>query len=232
MSTIANATGAAPRDLPVLCLDTCSVLDILRDARATNVRENHHRAAVDLLGAADSGLLELVAADLVRTEYADRVDDVQRQAGTALAKLLDAVRKVDAIVNLHGGEGSADLPHWLNHVDRCRRVADRWVRMAVPARQTDAVLARAARRVAEARAPSRRGNEAAKDCIIVETYLEHVGRRRAGGLAAPVVFVSSNVNDYAVRPGTTLAPALAADFAAVGMRYAPNMAAAKAFLAL
>lgn len=66
--------------------------------------------------------------------------------------------------------------------------------------------------------------------MIIETYLEHVRIRRREGLTAPVVFVSSNVNDYADRPGTGLAGELVGDFNAVDMRFAPNMAAAKAFL--
>lgn len=216
----------------MLCLDTCSVLDILRDPRAKNVRGDHHEAAVDLLHAAEGRHLDIVAADLVRVEYMDRVASVEQQASGAMSRLLDEIQKLDAIINLHGGEGLLDTRHWLGHVDRCRRVTDRWIQIALPAQQTDTVLARGARRVAESRAPSRKGNEAAKDCIIVETYLEYVRGRRTAGLSAPVVFVSSNVNDYAERPGTGLTPDLVADFGAVQMRYAPNMAAAKAFLSL
>lgn len=227
-----NPPTGYPRNVPVLCLDTCSVLDILRDPGAKNVRENHHQAAVDLLRAAEEGRLRIVAADLVRTEYADRVDSIQQQASAAISRLLEAIRKLDTIVNLHGSDGRTDPRHWLGHVNRCRRVSDRWVQIAGPAQQTDAIFARGARRVAESRAPSRKGNEAAKDCIIIEAYLEHVRGNRLAGLTAPVVFVSSNVNDYTDRPGSGLAADLVADFAALEMRYAPNMAAAKAFLNL
>ena len=175
----------------------------------------------------------MVAADLVRTEYENNVAGVEQQATAAMDRILSAIRKLDTIINLHGGTGRrADTHHWRGHVSRCRLAADRWIQIALPAHQSDTVLARGARRVAEARAPSRKGNEAAKDCIIVETYLEHVRRKRDQGLTAPVVFVSSNVNDYTDRPSTQLAPDLLVDFETVGMRYAPNMAAAKALLNL
>ena len=232
MSSNANAPTGFPRDIPTLCLDTCSVLDILHDPRARNVRENHHTAAVALLRTAEAGDLEMVAADLVRTEYANNVAAVEQQTADAVEHLLADIRKIDAIVNTHGGAGTTDARHWRGHASRCRLVADRWMQIASRARDSDAVLARGARRVGEGRAPSRKGNEAAKDCFIVETYLEHIRDVRAQGLTAPVVFVSSNVKDYAERSGTRLAADLRAEFAAVRMRYAPNMAAAKAFLDL
>ena len=64
------------------------------------------------------------------------------------------------------------------------------------------------------------------------SYLEYIHGRRTSGFSAPVVFVSSNVNDYAERPGTGLPRDLAADFAAAQMRYAPAWQPPKAFLNL
>ena len=34
---------------PIICVDTCTILDILRDPTRKTVRENEQRAAIDLL---------------------------------------------------------------------------------------------------------------------------------------------------------------------------------------
>ena len=71
-----------------------------------------------------------------------------------------------------------------------------------------------------------------KDCVVIETYLEIARGLRAGGLAAKIVFVSSNTRDYAGETGSTLRPDLAREFATLNMEYAPNLAAARNFLGL
>ena len=62
---------------------------------------------------------------------------------------------------------------------------------------------------------------------MIETYLDAVAALRAGGLKQPIVFVSSNVNDYVGTTGSTLKPDLAPEFDALEVAYAPNLAAAK-----
>ncbi len=41
-------------------------------------------------------------------------------------------------------------------------------------------------------APARRGKDSSKDCIVFETYLSCAGMLRTEGLAAPIVFLSSD----------------------------------------
>ena len=138
---------------------------------------------------------------------------------------------------VHPVERSVSESEWLpsprcqEHPDRCRQVADRWMKVGRDADQSDETVSRAVARVLQGRAPSRRGKDSTKDCIILETYLEHVRNARQRGFKASAVFVSSNTRDYATS-AARLSRDIAADLAALFVSYAPNMAAAKALLSL
>ena len=71
-----------------------------------------------------------------------------------------------------------------------------------------------------------------KDCVVIGTYLAAASELRAAGHAAPIVFCSSNVKDYAEANRIALKPDLLADFNAVSMRYAPNMIRARRMMGL
>ena len=71
-----------------------------------------------------------------------------------------------------------------------------------------------------------------KDCVILETYLEHIQSLRAEGRTAIAVFVSSNIKDYAGDDRTTLKDDIKDEFRSLGMEYAPSMGAARGLLRL
>lgn len=224
--------GLAGRGLPVLCLDSCTALDLLRNPAREEIRPHERTAAVELLDAAERGRLAVLMADQVAHEIGDNLPSVEDDAAKGLRKLVAQVVRVQALDQVYGGTGQLNLDHLDDHVARARAVFDRWLACAMPARQGDEVAARAFRRVTQGRTPARKGKESMKDCVVVETYLEAVARLRAAGLAGPAVFASSNVSDYAGAAGSALRSDLAEDFAAVDMAYAPNLAAAKFSLGL
>lgn len=43
-----------------------------------------------------------------------------------------------------------------------------------------------------------------KDCVILETYLEHIRSLRSKGRTVTAIFVSSNTSDYAADNKTTI----------------------------
>ena len=71
-----------------------------------------------------------------------------------------------------------------------------------------------------------------KDCVILETYLEHIRKIRDEDIMTPAVFVSSNTKDYAGISGVSVRDDIRTEFDELGLEYAPNMAAAKHFLEL
>ena len=71
-----------------------------------------------------------------------------------------------------------------------------------------------------------------KDCVILETYLEHIRSLRDQGRTASAVFVSSNTRDYAADDRTTVRDDIKHEFQSLGLEYAPSMGAARGILKL
>jgi len=225
--------GIAALGAPVLCLDTCSVLDIMRDPTRETARAHERMAAIDLLMAIETGtaLVSLVA-DQVRFEFAANAKVVEDEATETLLRLRQQLARIDAIAAVFGPTGRTDLSHWDGHVARSRAIVDRWMAAATPVRESDYIASRALLRLNQARTPARKGRDSMKDCVVIETYLDVVTELRAAGLAARIVFVSSNTKDYMGETGRALNADLAAEFASVDMDYAPNLAAARHLLGL
>jgi hypothetical protein len=218
---------------PVLCFDTCTILDIMRDPTRENVRAHEQQAALDLLTAmeAATNLVGLIA-EQVRFEFDANAKAVEEEAARALKKLRDDLVRVDAVAAVFGAIGQVDLDHLDDHVARSRVVVDRWMAAVKLVPQGAEIASRALLRVNQVRTPARKGRDSMKDCVVVETYLDVIAAARAAGLASKVVFVSSNTKDYAGEIGTALKPDLAQEFANIGMEYAPNLAAARHLLGL
>jgi hypothetical protein len=212
---------------PVLCVDTCTLLDVVRDITRDSVRPADAAAGLRLLSAAeDGGQLAVLLAEQVRQELLTNVEGVQAEAQKALARFKEQVKRMGDVAALFGGNGSILTEPIENHVARARSVLDRWLAVGRDVPHDDTVTGKAFARVNEPRTPARRGKESMKDCVIVETYLDAARRLRAAGLRAAIVFASSNTNDYCGAGSSRLANDLARDFDAVGIEYAPGFSAA------
>lgn len=226
------AQHVAEPGVPILCLDTCSVLDVLRDPSRKGVVVQEHAASLHLLEIAEAGsALDVRVADQVRHEYARRVAGVQEEATLALSRLRSQIIKIDEVAALHGATGQVVLEHWGGHAERCRQAADRWMDVAETAPSPPDVEKRAFARLNKALAPARRGKHEMKDCVILETYLAFAKTLREHS-ERTVVFVSSNARDFANERGNDVADEIRDEFLAVQVEYAPNMRMARRLLGL
>lgn len=230
--TAANIAKLAALGAPVLCFDTCSVLDILRDPTRETVREHEQRAALDLVNHMETGqtLVGLIAHQ-VRVEFDSHVDAVAAEATEALDRLRRQLLRMDALASVFGRVGRADLQHLDDYVTRARAVVDRLMTTTSMVPGSQAIASRALLRLNQARTPARKGKDSMRDCVVIETYLDIISSLRSARLGSKIVFVSSNTKDY-TGIGGALKPDLRAEFAHTGMEYAPNLAAAKHFLGL
>lgn len=220
-------------ETPVLCLDTCVILDILRDPARDDVRVHEHEASLSLLLAAQSGtILQALVAEQVGREFRDNVEQIQRDAQQSLRRRTRDIGKLNALVALYGTSRPIDLAHWHDHHSRARQAADHWLEASTTVRESSSTISNAFLRLNEARSPARRGKQSMKDCVILETYLEHIRTLRDGGWTATAVFVSSNTRDYAADDRTTVRDDIKHEFESLGLEYAPNMGAARGLLQL
>jgi len=128
--------------------------------------------------------------------------------------------------SVYGAPGTVNLAHLDDHVARARAVVGRWLAQLATVIPTRDVPAKAFARMNAGVAPARRGKDSSKDCLIYETYLEAVAALRGAGVAAPIVFLSSNTEEYFTE-AKVLKPDIVADFGSLNLSYAPNMSAAK-----
>lgn len=219
---------AAVADLakPILCVDTCSLLDIMRDPTRETARAHERQAEINVVELAEAGELVLLMAQQVETEFHAHDQRVQDEARTKLRKLSEQVARVNDITAIFGSSQVLETAHFEGCVPMARAVVQRWLDQLHTIAPGADIHSRAFARVNANRAPAKRGKESSKDCLVYETYLEAVAKIRAAGTASKIVFVSSNIADYCENRSIVKSE-IASEFGALSIEYAPNMAAAK-----
>lgn len=169
------------RGLPILLLDTCAVLDVVRDITRDSMKASDVEAGIRLLEHAEAAPPRLIvmAADQVANELAENLPGVEQEARDRLARLQSSVSQVHEIAELFGAGVAPDTTVWDDHVARARAVVDRWTAVSTRAPETAQTQGRVFARVMAPRIPARKGKDSTKDCLIVETYLEAAAELRA-----------------------------------------------------
>lgn len=205
---------------PLLCIDTCSILDLLRDPTRGGFNRQHAQAALHLINRSEEKppSLTIVLAEQVLRELDDNIAEVHAQAERGIEKLNAALEICDAYGVLPAGGGNAIASN--DFCTAAENLIQRIRRSAIHLRGSVASTKLAHRRVIDARAPAATGKQSMKDCVIIENYLQLVERVRAQGFNQRSVFITSNTNDY--RQGSTLHPDLGGDFQRVGLTFATN----------
>lgn len=213
---------AAPR--PILFLDTCTLLDIvrapLRDLAATV------RAGVELRALAAAGTVRLFVQDIVPAEWAENLPAARRD-GDAGVRAFAATSQIAADL----GQLAPPLPvlppgTLLNELERLSRDL---LTAAETLDRDHAGMSWAIDRVAAKQKPSS-AKGTVKDGHILGHALRLSALLAAAGYPHARVLVSSNRSDFASAIGTLFHPDIAPDAAAAGLRYAASLEAALADL--
>jgi len=221
MPSIANAeTQIRVADLPVLFLDTCILLDIIRTTyRCLGVGYVTRAAELrDLLTVAPVQCV-LVVASMVPTEWNDNALNVRDEVRSHLVKVQDQASHFHQACSDLGiplGFGAPAYPA-ANLPDRLFDLSRQLLDLAVRLDADSGCSVRGVNRVVTKVPPANQGGEV-KDCVIVEECLELTRQLRANGFARKCVFCTSNTKDYGLPH-----PALAADFVAVGLVFVTNL---------
>lgn len=156
----ANLVATAAQGSPVLCFDTCTALDLLRNSACEEIKPHDRTAALDLLAAAEQGRLVVLRADQVALEIHDNLTAVEEDATKGLLRFKDQFERVQVLDLAYGGTGRLNLGHLDDHVVRAREVFDRWTACARSFQPEGDVTARAFLRVTQGRTPAGPGKEA------------------------------------------------------------------------
>lgn len=224
------AVRRAP-DIPILFMDTCSILDVMRDPTRDAMRKHDREAALQVIEAAENGNLEIVLAAQVIVEFNGHDEAVQADATNALQRVIAQLDQANALSGVYGRHKALDLSHLADLTQRSRAVVERLLNIGSVINAHSEIAARAFARSNIARAPARRGKDSTKDCFVFESYLQ-IGRDLRGtGHQGGIVFASSNTQEYQTE-SRLVKPEIIEDLDMIEASYAPNMNAARRFLGL
>ncbi|WP_395396170.1 PIN domain-containing protein (plasmid) [Novosphingobium sp. BL-8A] len=232
---VRNTTGDdGPRfssHSPVLYIDTCSVLDIMRDPTRKTPGAHDRIAAIDVVDAVETGRVRCIFAQQVSIEFEQHCEATHREAQKGIDRVKAELANVTSAARVFGKVPDIELGHFDGHVENTRSLVARLVGHREVVVPEAIVHSQAYARMNMGRAPASLGKESSKDCLVYLTVLEHAKALRQSGHTGAMVFLSSNTNDY-----TTAArkarPEILEDFGQLGMEYAPGMGAAWHLLGL
>ena len=238
LAAVAGQLIAGPPK-PVICLDTCDILEVVQCLDWEKSGGNSPRpvtcieAAKRLMDAliVNPDRVQIVITQLVHREWTQNIDAIRTKAEEFLNTIDDIVRRAYQAAQLHG----TGLPVY-TPLSASTLVADLEGRssdlldQATQLDLDDGLIDRALQRVMDKHRPSHDGH--IKDSINFEHYLEFARLLRAGGFPEPVLFVSKNRRDFwngeTGRIHTFLEPQITD--AAVQIRFFGNLNAALEFL--
>jgi hypothetical protein len=211
--------------LPILFLDTCSIVDVIRGPMRPDKLPGCVEAAVELLQLATSATAccSLVVGSFVSGEWLNHAQPTANDLRKHLARLDDqAFYFHDACASLgitlpfarptYGGVGLMNRLY-----DLSKQLLDASLRLDAHNDTNMRAFARAATNTP----PSRKGAEI-KESTIIEECLEVCRQLHSAGFGRKQIFCTSNTNDYC-DAGGALYPALAGDFAAVRLNFVTNL---------
>lgn len=225
MTTLAQAVAdltAAPR--PILFLDTCTLLDIVRAPLRDSAAEV--QACVDLRALAAAGTVRLYVQDIVPDEWTENLPAAKRD-GEAGVRAFTATWQIAADL----GQPAPTLPIVPpgNLIDELEQLSRELLMAADTLERDYDGMSWAIDRVAAKQKPSS-AKGMVKDCHILGHALRLSSMLAAGGYPNSRLLVSSNRADFADPNANVFHPNIIHDAATASLRYAVSMEAALAEL--
>lgn len=196
---------------PLLLLDTCSLLDVIRAPQREDDPALAIKAALDIVSRARDQKLWIAAAEIVKTEWEDHATNVRTSLSDYIKQVDHSVRKLNLTLRAlpstatlspkgtgelsplsaaRSGFGSLKLSEQLIGLVETLLGSVVWL-------NADAeVLLAAHKRSASNLKPAGKGKREWPDCVIIETYFALCRMLRAKGFSKKCVFVSANKTDF------------------------------------
>jgi hypothetical protein len=231
--TIVNAAKVIGlSSIPVLLLDTCAVLDIIRAPQRKEIQNDIIAKANEIVfkSITDPKQLWIVKTTLVDQEWLQHYQETKNQREKYIKDVDE--RSIELRdVSQHLPLFYPILPLEFRHLkipDSLQNLATSLIDSSFMLAEDTNCILQARQRFIDKRPPSTKGNQQYKDCQILEHYLAFCRELRKNGYQEKCVFVSSNTNDYC--ENRKLHPILKAEFDVFKLEYARNIAHAHALL--
>lgn len=204
--TVSDASKLiAERDLPVLIVDTCAILDIVRVL--TRVKR-HTRAerllesVSDILSMASNGQpnLSLVIPPLVSSEWKENQSKTSKEVETHLSKI-DSIVQVFNVAAIFFNKTQPLITYSnLKLHEELLNLSKKVLYTGIWLKSEENVQQRATDRAILYTPPARKG--AIKDCVIYEHSLELIRTLRVSNFSQKCAFLTSNIKDFCDENGS------------------------------
>lgn len=192
------ADHVAEKDLPLLFLDTCALLDVIRapfrhdDANETIATIS---GAMQLADRQDEFVLAV--SSIVPGEFRAHFSRVTDELTSHCQSLIDEITAMDALFKSLGLQTHLPIPHnsYRELESRLRQLAKRLLANAFILKPEDSIELKAFRR-SKGRIPPGQRRDQDKDCQIFEECLEASRLLRNENHSGRIVFCTSNRRDY------------------------------------
>ena len=230
-TTILNAVNSiTASNAPVLFLDTCAILDVIRAPQRKEIQNKVVSAANEIISKTliDPKQLWIVATVMVKDEFNQNFQEVEYKLMQHIKKVNQDIEDLQWMANclFPLSEVNSLVFAEMEIPNMLRQIAEKLLNHAliIPEdEENNYIFKRSQKRIVDKKRPSQKGWEQYKDCAIIENYLEVSKQLRNRGFQEKCVFVSSNKKDFC-DTGTNIHPDLNTEFKEVGLEYAADIA--------
>ena len=208
---------------PVVFFDTCTVLDIVNALWLDKKGSIHIESAMKLLDLKKMGNVTFVIPHMVKEEFEDNIDTVEKAAEKeilALDKKFKILFSSLALLSPDPFKNEVLFKPYDLHVS-AKKLAQEVLENCLIIENCDAYAIGAMNRVRRNIAPASKGKSEPKDCEIIECFFDMSKRLRGDSFVGKIIFVTSNTSDY----GTIgkMSGTLNTEFNSVNAEYANNL---------
>ncbi|MFM6024376.1 MAG: PIN domain-containing protein [Dolichospermum sp.] len=185
---------------PVLFLDTCIILDIIRSPFRDNISTNEISASLELINKSqlNNRSVWLVTNEIVYTEWKENIETVKieltREIKKAELKREKMVNAANIIFDFNHDFGqiieTLNIPEHMENLSKS--LLDKCEKIAID----DSHYVEAMKRINKCDAPAQRGKNSAKDCQIFAAFLDIGKQLRNKNFQKNVCFITTNFQDY------------------------------------
>lgn len=183
---------------PILFIDTCAYLDVLRMVHRDDMSFDDLDALYDLVQLITENKLLFITSEIVRDEFFSNhrttLDELNAKFKTH-KYFYEKMIKTKVRLSINTAEYvSAINGDWITVLDElCQKNIKN---NSIIFEKTDSDKTKAFDRVYAVKSPAKQGKDSLTDCLIFETLLRVVGNLRQLGFDKKVCFISSNTKDF------------------------------------
>ncbi|WP_105173089.1 PIN domain-containing protein [Pseudoalteromonas sp. T1lg24] len=194
LSDLSQKIMQEPR--PVLLLDTCVLLDLVRTCSREGADVNTIFAAQSFL---NQNSVWMIISEIVQSELLENIETVYTEVEKHLKKLDKNLVQFQNTLSKLPASGTFNYtrkPSEYGLHNELKLLSEQLQQQALVIDLDNECAGRAMGRVVQNIAPSALGKDESKDCTIYEHYLELCRQLRVASFSKDIVFSSSNKSDF------------------------------------